>query len=103
MVKKTDPETEGEAMVTRLRRLLRDQEEILANEHDPIRRRTAARTVLMFCTELRKAENEERKRSIGLTKAVVLEWARTELEPTERTRFVRGARRAGAQGTGAGR
>lgn len=88
-MKKTDTSTTNradETMIERLTRLLSAEERRLEVETDAVARQTSARTVLLFCSELRKAEAAEHKKHSALTKATILDWFRN-ADPTEAARF----------------
>lgn len=88
MVKKNNNKNPEEPLTDRLERLLREEERRLEGETDPALRQTTARTVVLFASELRKAEAAARKSSEDLTRADVMEWFRT-LSDTDADRLLR--------------
>jgi hypothetical protein len=91
MAKKTrtnKPKQDEDADVKRLRAHLSAEEERLAITDDPVQRQTQARTVLMFFSELRKAEAVAAKRLERVTRAVIIAWGRA-ADPGERRSVAR--------------
>lgn len=67
---------DNKSLVDRLERTLQVEEERMKHESDPGKRQTAARTVIMFISELRKARKDEARNADDLTEARVIEWYR---------------------------
>jgi hypothetical protein len=65
------------SIVGRLKKLLADEEEQLKKVYEPHQRQTQARTVLMFLSELRKAESSAARHAARVTRPQVIAWART--------------------------
>lgn len=86
MTKQTTTKS-AETTTDRIRRLLEAEEQRMSGEKSPSKRNTISRTVLMFLSELRKSEAEERKRTDALSKPLVFEWIR-QMDPTEQKRFI---------------
>ena len=73
----TTPKQDDDSDVRRLRAHLTTEEERLALTDDPVQRQTQARTVLMFFSELRKAEAVAARRLERFTRAGVVAWLRS--------------------------
>lgn len=95
MLKKKRDETD----IQRLERLLDDAESRMDMSETPAGRQTAARTVLMFASELRKARKEERRGADELDETRVLEWF-LRLETTTQGRFLRELQQRSKKGSG---
>jgi hypothetical protein len=95
MTKRKREETD----IQRLERLLEAAEERMDIAETEAGRQTAARTVLMFASELRKARKEERRGADELDEARVLDWF-LRLETTRQGRFLRELQQRSKKGSG---
>lgn len=74
--RKSPQKRDDELTVERLRAHLTAEEARLALADDPGKRQTQARTVLMFYSELRKAEAAAARRLERVTRPIVVAWLR---------------------------